>query len=85
MENKINFQEQVYQEVNFKESKIGKVYFDFVVENKVVVEIKRDDRFLISSINQVYNYLKTSGLLLGILINFGKQDVKFKRIVHIRN
>jgi GxxExxY protein len=84
MEKELNFKEQVYHEIKFGEARIGTVYFDFMVDNKIIIEIKKDDRFLISNINQVNNYLRTSGLLLGILINFGKTDIKFKRIVNLK-
>jgi len=83
-EKKIKFMEQAYHEIRIGNEKIGSVFFDFIVDDKIVVELKKDDRFLISNIDQENNYLKTSELKLGILINFGKTDVKFKRIVNLR-
>lgn len=56
---------------------------DFLIEDKVILEIKKDDIFSKPRIEQVLNYLKLSQLKLAILINFGKSGVKFKRIVNI--
>jgi GxxExxY protein len=55
---------------------------DFLVENKIVVEIKKGNRFSKRHIDQVIEYLKASNLKLAILINFGTQGVTFKRIVN---
>ena len=56
---------------------------DFVIENKIVVEIKKGDRYSSRHINQILEYLKLSGLKLAILINFGSEEVSFKRIINI--
>ena len=75
-----------YQQVNFpldyKGKVIGRNFLDFLVEGKIVVEIKKGERFSKTHIDQVMNYLKLSNLKLAILINFGSQGVMFKRIVN---
>ena len=81
----LNFQEQAYYPLKFKNEIVGKNFLDFVVENKIVVEIKKDVRYSKSHIDQVLRYLKTSNLKLAILINFGKEGVTYKRIVNIDN
>ena len=83
-ENGINFKEQVYAPLEFKENKIGCYYLDFLIENKIVLEIKKGERFLKSNIEQVYAYLKRFNLKLGIIANFTRKDLKFKRIVNIK-
>jgi len=80
---KIAFEEQVYYPVLFQGKTIGKNYFDFLIEKKIIVEIKKNFNFSSSHILQVLNYLKVSGLKLAILINFGKEGATFKRIVNI--
>jgi len=77
------FLEQVYYPLKFKGKTIGKNFLDFVVDSKIVVELKKDNRFSKSHIDQVLNYLRTSNLKLAILINFGKEGVSFKRIINI--
>jgi GxxExxY protein len=81
--NGIENREQVCHEIKLGDELIGKIFLDFVVDEKVVVEIKKDNKFSEANINQIYNYLKTSGLKLGLIINFGWQEVKVKRIINI--
>ncbi len=83
--NELVSREQVYHEIEFEDQLIGKVYLDFVVDEKVVVEIKKSNKFSEANINQVFNYLKTSGLKLGLIINFGREEVKVKRIINTRD
>lgn len=80
----VNFKEQVYAPVEFKENKIGCYYLDFLIENKLVLEIKKGERFSKSNIEQVYAYLKRFNLKLGIIANFTRKGLKFKRIVNIK-
>ena len=78
----ISFREQVYVPLHFKDNKIGNYYLDFLIEDKIVLEIKTDERFSRKNIEQVYGYLRATGLELGILANFTKSGVKFRRILH---
>jgi len=82
--NCIAFKEQVHAPLEFAGEKVGCYYLDFLVEDKIVVEIKRGERFMKSNIDQVYNYLKRFNLKLGILANFTKDGVQFKRILNIK-
>lgn len=78
-----HFKEQVNSSVIFKGEKVGDYFLDFLIENKIVLEIKSGDKFLKQNINQVYSYLKTENLKLGILANFTKEGLKFKRILNL--
>lgn len=53
---------------------------DFVCYDKIIVELKAVSEFTDEHIAQVYNYLKASGLELGLLINFGTTSLEYKRI-----
>jgi GxxExxY protein len=81
-ERKIDHKEQVYIPVKFRDKIIGKSFLDFSVDEKIIVELKKDFHFSKMHIDQVLNYLKTSNLKLAILINFGKEGVTFKRIIN---
>jgi hypothetical protein len=48
-----------------------------------VLEIKKGDIFLKTNIEQKYAYLKITGLKLGILANFTKKGLRFKRIINL--
>lgn len=82
LENEIKFQEQVLWEIKFGNKVIAKRKLDFIINDQVVVELKRDDKFSKRNIDQTIEYLKTTGIKLAILINFGREGVLFKRLVH---
>jgi GxxExxY protein len=77
------FQEQVMVPLIYNGVSIGRYFLDFVVENKVAVELKKDNNFGKKNIDQLYSYLKVQDLQLGLLINFTKTGVKIKRIVNL--
>lgn len=82
LEKKLKHKQQVSFPLLYKKSIVGKRFFDFIVEDKIVVEIKKGNRFSKSHIDQVMEYLKLSNLKLAILVNFGSQGVAFKRIIN---
>ena len=53
---------------------------DFVCFDEIIVELKAVSDFTDEHYAQVYNYLKASGMDLGLLINFGKKSLEHKRI-----
>ena len=54
---------------------------DFVAFGKIIVELKALDKLTSREEAQVINYLKSSGLKVGVLINFGANSLEWKRIV----
>src|SRR5439155_4355924 len=58
-------------EVMFRNCKIGKYVADLIVENVIVVELKCCAALLPEHKAQVINYLKVSGVPVGLLVNFG--------------
>jgi len=79
----ISFEEQIHYPLVFEGEKVGAGFFDFLVESKIVVELKRTKYFSRAQIEQVVAYLKQSDLKLGILVHFGQEDVRFKRIINM--
>lgn len=69
-------------EVIFRGKKIGFYFADLIVEDSVVIELKCCERLHNEHSAQVINYLKVSGLPLGLLINFGKPKIEYKRLHH---
>jgi len=60
---------------------IGTRRADFVVENKILVEIKATVELQEKHLAQALNYLKVYKLEVGLLINFGSKSLTFKRLV----
>jgi GxxExxY protein len=58
-----------------------KFYADFVVYDKIILEIKTTDCFNNSHYNQCLNYLKISGNKLALLANFNLISLEYKRII----
>jgi GxxExxY protein len=79
---KLAFVRQRLFDVKYKEIKVGEYVPDVVVDNKVLIELKAASEHNPLFDAQVFSYLKTTGLKLGILINFGTKKLTYKRIVH---
>lgn len=79
----LEFVEQLYVPVTYQDKVVGKNYFDFLVDGKVVLEIKKGDHFSKVHIEQVYKYLVANKLQLGILAYFAPRVVHWKRIVNL--
>ena len=79
----LDYYREVDQEIFYKElsEPIGTRRADFVVENKVLVEIKAIMRLDDVHMAQILNYLKAYRLEIGLLINFGSKSLTFKRII----
>ncbi|MFA6431945.1 MAG: GxxExxY protein [Candidatus Margulisiibacteriota bacterium] len=79
--NNLHFLEQVKTDFNYNGQRIGRYYLDFIIDHKVVLEIKTIPSFTTKEIMQVLNYLKTSNLELGILASFNRNRFFYKRIL----
>ena len=77
----IPFDREKNYKINYKGIILNKSFrADFVCFNKIIVELKAVSELVDGCYAQVYNYLKASGLRLGILINFGLPSLEVKRI-----
>jgi GxxExxY protein len=79
----LEFDREIEQEIFYTnlEEPIGTRRADFVVEGKVMVEIKAIIQLDDVHLAQALNYLKAYKLEVGLLINFGSKSLTFKRIV----
>lgn len=77
----LQVQDQLKVEIQGLPVKLGRFYIDFVVDDKIVVEIKTGNRFLKKDIDQIMNYLRHSGLKLGILARFSQNGVITRRLL----
>ena len=77
------FKEQVAIPLMFRKNKIGINFLDFLIEEKIILELKKGDYFDRAAIEQVNQYLKASGQKLALLAAFTSKGVKLKRIVNV--
>jgi len=79
----LKFKEQLPTKICYKDEPVGIYYFDFLVENKIVLEIKVRNYFSTKDIKQLYSYLRAKKLKLGIIAHFTRTGVKFKRVINL--
>ncbi len=70
--------------VFFRGQDVGDFYADLFVEEKVIVELKAVKTLAPEHQAQVINYLKASGIEVGLLINFGPPKIEYKRLVRYK-
>jgi GxxExxY protein len=79
---KVPAEAQTEMAIFYKSRQLKKTYLaDFVAYGKIIVELKALDKLTSREESQVINYLKSSGLEVGVLINFGAPSLEWKRIV----
>jgi len=74
------FEAQKNLEVYDGERLIGYYIPDFIVEDKVIVEIKAFATLHVKYLGQVITYLNHTGLQIGLLINFGERSLRYRRV-----
>jgi GxxExxY protein len=76
----LNAEKEKKIQVIYNEQVVGDYVADIVVENKIICELKSTKEINPAHEAQLVNYLKATGMEVGLLINFGEQ-VKVKRKV----
>jgi GxxExxY protein len=80
--NKIPYNREVKFNITYKEIILPHHYFsDFVIFDEIILEIKAIQQLSSSEIKQTLNYLAASKNKLGLLVNFGEDSLKYKRII----
>ena len=72
---------QVQISVHYKDNTVGKYVADILVENKVIIEIKTVEKLVPIHKAQLLNYLKATGLNIGIIVNFKSTKAEIDRVV----
>ena len=77
------FQREIEQDIYYRDypEPIGTRRAYFIVEGKVLIELKAIAQLEPVHVAQVLNYLKCYRLEVGLLINFGEKSLKWKRLV----
>ena len=81
----LKVEQQKEVSVEYKGEVVGTYFADLLVEEKVIIEVKAIDSLSAVHQGQVINYLKASGLQVGLLLNFASRKLQYKRLVLSRS
>ena len=82
-ENRVMYGREKEFAIKYKQHTLTrKFYSDFFVMDRIIVEIKSTKEGLSNdNIPQTLNYLKASGCKIGLVVNFGKSSLEYKRLI----
>jgi GxxExxY protein len=81
----IPFEEQVHLPVYYKGQLVGEYIADFVIDGKIILEIKAVAEIKEAHRAQAINYLAATGFELAILLNFGAEKLQHERLVRFQS
>ena len=73
--------QQAPADVYFHERVIGQYFADILVDNKIILELKTVDAITNIQKAQTLNYLRATGIKLGLIMNFAKPKFEYIRLV----
>lgn len=79
----ILFKQQVCVDLKVHDQIVGRYFVDFLVSDKVLVEIKSSRFFRMADFRQVTGYLQALNLKLALLIAFTPTGVRYRRVVNL--
>lgn len=80
--NNIPYEREKKFELTYKNILLPRQYnADFVAYDKIILEAKAIESLTDSNIKQTLNYLAASKMKLGLLVNFGEDSLKYKRVI----
>jgi GxxExxY protein len=77
----IEVERQRLFDVHYKGEKVGRYVADLIIARRLIVEIKALSHLTSQHQAQLLNYLKATGMTVGLLLNFGKSRVEVKRLI----
>jgi GxxExxY protein len=80
----ISFEKQKEIPVIYKNKQVKQFICDFLVDKKVVVEIKAIKEIGEIEKLQVINYLKAGSFQVGLLLNFARKSLEYKRLINTK-
>jgi len=77
----IHFEQQVHLPVSYKDVLVGEYIADFIIDGKLIVEIKAVSNFNSQHQAQAMHYLTATGCRLALLLNFGTGSLEHRRVI----
>jgi len=82
IDNKIKYQREILLPISFEGENNGRNKIDFIIDEKIIVELKCERFTKKEFYYQLRRYLKAYDKKLGILVNFRDQYLKPKRVIN---
>jgi len=67
--------------VRFEGQSVGDYFADILVDDKIILELKTVEKIADAHRAQVINYLRATGIRLGMILNFGRKSFECERLV----
>ncbi|MBS1937282.1 MAG: GxxExxY protein [Bacteroidetes bacterium] len=77
----IPVEQQPIYDVKYKDVSVGTYVPDLLVQSRIIVDAKTIDRIGDHELGQMLNYLKLTGLRVGLVVNFKRAKLEWKRVV----
>jgi len=78
----VHYAREIEMPLFYKSNQVGTRRVDFLVEDKVLLELKAVSEITTTHHAQILNYLQAYKLHVGLLINFGEESLRFKRFIN---
>lgn len=78
----LGFNQELEQQIYYNEINIGTRRVDFLIDGKILVELKAVSELTDNHFSQILNYLTAFNLEIGLLINFGERSLKVRRFIN---
>lgn len=75
----LKIENQVPLKVKFRGVIVGNFYADLLVEDKVIIGLKAVNTLINEHFAQILNYLKATEIEVGLIVNFGKSKLEYRR------
>jgi GxxExxY protein len=81
----LNYEREKEIKIKYKGEIVGYYKPDFIIENKILVEIKSVDRIDKEVMKQIWYYLRNTDFILALILNFSKNGLEIKRVLNLKN
>jgi len=79
----IKYSKEHHYPLKIRDQEFAKRFFDFLIDDKIIVEFKNGSKAYLDTYKQLLEYLRVSNYKLGLIIRFTVNGVKVKRIPNI--
>ena len=85
IQEQLPYQRELYAPIKIDGQLVAKRYYDFLIDDKIIIEIKVGNYAYKEVCSQLFQYLKSNSYKLGLIIRFNRAGVSVKRIPNLIN